>query len=108
MFEVLGYKNTQKLLCILSISDPQISLNGLGCVKNDRNEFNSCGGPSHLAMHLHNHLLIIQPVARPIAFGIAAVGSGFIFKDDNARPHRTHIVENFHERKVVMTKHING
>ena len=33
MFEVLGYKNTQKLLRIISISDPQISFNRLGCAK---------------------------------------------------------------------------
>ena len=38
-FEVLGYKNTQKVLRAISISDPQISLNRLGCAKkNDRNE----------------------------------------------------------------------
>ena len=35
-------------------------------------------------------------------------GPGFIFQDDNARPHRTRIVENFNERKVVMTTHITG
>ena len=28
------------------------------CEKNDRNEINSCGGPSHLAMHLRDHLTI--------------------------------------------------
>ena len=49
----------QNLLCIISISDPQISLNRLGCAKkDDRNEINSCGGPSRLAMHLHDHLII--------------------------------------------------
>ena len=26
--------------------------------KNDRNEINSCGGPSRLAMHLRDHLII--------------------------------------------------
>ena len=41
-FEVLGYQNTKRLLSIMSISDPQIILNRLGCVKkNDRNEINS-------------------------------------------------------------------
>ena len=42
--------------------------------KNDRNEINSCRGPSRLVMHLCNH----------IPFGIAAVGTVFIFQDDNA------------------------
>ena len=32
-FEVLGSQNTNKLLNIMSISDPQITLNRLGCVK---------------------------------------------------------------------------
>ena len=36
-FEVLGYKNMQRFLRIISISDPQISLNRLGARKNDRN-----------------------------------------------------------------------
>ena len=68
--------------------------------KNDRNEINSCGGPSRLTMNLREHFIRTS--------GIAAVDSGFIFQDDNARPHRTRIVENFTERKVVMTTHING
>ena len=46
-------------------------------------------------------MIALKPVVNP--FGIAAVCSGFIFQDDNAWPHRTRIVENFHERKVVMT-----
>ena len=28
------------------------------CEKNDRNEINSCGGPSRLTMHLCDHLII--------------------------------------------------
>ena len=32
-FEELGYKDTQKLLRIISISDPQIIFNRLGCAK---------------------------------------------------------------------------
>ena len=57
-FEVLGYQNTKKWLNIMSMSDPQINLNRLGCVKkNDRNVINSGGSPC-LTMHLHNHLLI--------------------------------------------------
>ena len=32
-FEVLGYKNKQTILRIISISDPQISFNRLGCAK---------------------------------------------------------------------------
>ena len=32
-FEVLGYQNTKNWLNIMSMSDPQINLNRLGCVK---------------------------------------------------------------------------
>ena len=40
--EVLGSENTIKLLSIMPISDPQITLNRSGCVKkNDRNEIKS-------------------------------------------------------------------
>ena len=56
-FEVLGYQNTKKWLNIMSLSDPQINLNRLGCVKNDRNEINSVS-PPHLTMHLRKHLPI--------------------------------------------------
>ena len=57
-FEVLGYQNTKKWLNTMSISDPQIHLNRLGCVKkNDRNEINSVGSP-HLTMHLRKDLPI--------------------------------------------------
>ena len=71
------------------MSDPQINLNRLGCVKkNDRNEINSGGSPC-LTMHLRNHLLITSDY--PF---IAAVGSGLIFQDDYAR---LHSYECFHE-----------
>ena len=41
-FEVLGSQNMKKILSIMSISDPQITLNRLGCVeKNDRNDIKS-------------------------------------------------------------------
>ena len=32
-FEVLGSQNMKKILSIMSISDPQITLNRLGCMK---------------------------------------------------------------------------
>ena len=42
--KVLGCKNMQILLRIISISDPHISFNRLRCAKKyDRNEINSCG-----------------------------------------------------------------
>ena len=74
--------------------------------KNDTNETNSCGGPPRLAMHLRNHLLITS--GYPFWYCFACSRFSFIFQDDNARPHITRIVENFHERKVVMTTHIDG
>ena len=56
----------------MSISNPQIILNRLGCAKkNDRNEINSGGSP-RLTMHLRNHLLITSGYP----FGIASVGPG--------------------------------
>ena len=57
-------------------------------------------------MQLRNHLNITSGYNIP--FGITAVDTGFIFRDDNAWPHITRIVENFHEREVVMTTHIYG
>ena len=40
--KVFGSENTIKLLSIMPISDPQITLNRSGCVKkNDRNEIKS-------------------------------------------------------------------
>ena len=53
--KVLGYKNTQKLLRIISTDKfKQVGVRK----KNDRNEINSYGGPSRLAMHLRDHLII--------------------------------------------------
>lgn len=41
---------------------------------------------------------ILEEVAIP--FGMESVGQGFIFQDDNARPHRAAVVEDFHERNM--------
>ena len=41
-FEVFGYKNVQKLLRIISISDPHQFIQLGVFKKNDRNEINSC------------------------------------------------------------------
>lgn len=41
---------------------------------------------------------ILSEVAIP--FGLASVGAGFIFQDDNARPHRAQIVTEFHEQHL--------
>ena len=49
-------KNTQKLY---PYEIHRSVLTGWGTRKtNDRYEINSCGGPSRLAMHLHDHLII--------------------------------------------------
>ena len=45
-----------------------------------QNENNSCGGPSRLSMHLHDHLIITS--GYPFWY-CCAVGPGFIFQDDN-------------------------
>lgn len=44
---------------------------------------------------------ILEPVAIP--FGLGSIGQGFIFQDDNARPHRAQIVQDFHERHLDYT-----
>ena len=44
---------------------------------------------------------ILEAVAVP--FGLGSLGNGFIFQDDNARPHRAHIVEDFHRRHLEYT-----
>lgn len=41
---------------------------------------------------------ILEEVAIP--FGMESVGPGFVFQDDNARPHRAAVVEDFHERNM--------
>ena len=41
---------------------------------------------------------ILQNVAIP--FGLESVGPGFIYQDDNARPHRARIVTDFHEQNM--------
>ena len=72
------------------MSDPQINLNRLGCVKkNDRNDINSVGSP-HLTMHLRKHL----PITSGFPFCIVVVGPGLIFQDDFAQLHN---YEYFHE-----------
>ena len=93
-FEVLGYKNTQTLLHIAFISSPQTSLNMFGCAKKMTE-----------MRYVEGHCVWLW-ICMNFSFGIAAVGSGFVFQDDNKWPHRIRIVENFHERKIVMTKHI--
>ena len=70
--------------------------------KNDRNEINSFGGPSRLAIHLRYQLIITSGYP----FVYCCSGFRFHFQDDIAWPHRTRI--GFHERKVVMTTYING
>ena len=55
MFEELGYENKQKLWVIISTDQ----FKQVGCAKkNERNEINSCGGPSRLTMHLRDHPII--------------------------------------------------
>ena len=54
--------------------------------KNDRNAINGCGGSSRLAMRLRDHLIITSD------YPFWYCCSGF----------------RFNERKIVMTKHING
>ena len=44
---------------------------------------------------------ILDPIAIP--FGRATVGPGFLFQDDNARPHATRIVQEYHERHFDYT-----
>ena len=44
------------------------------------------------------HDEILTSVAIP--FGLESVGPGFIFQDDNARPHRATIVSNFHDQNM--------
>ena len=41
--------------------------------------------------HIHE---IVEPVA--IHFGLQAIGQSFICQDVNARPHATHIAQNYH------------
>ena len=89
----------QKLLRILFISDPQINnLNRLGCAKKMTEMRSKVWRVMAICM-----IISLKPAVIP--FDIAAVGSGFISQDDDA--FMTRIVENFHERKVVMTTHIN-
>ena len=80
-FEVLGYKNTKKLLRSIFISDPQINLNRLGCAKK-MTEMRSIAVEGHRVWLCICMIFSLQPVVIP--FGIAAVGPGFIFQDDNA------------------------
>ena len=61
---------------VISISDPQIGVRE----KNDRNAINSCGGPSYLAIHLRNHLIITSGYP----FCYCCSGFDFSFQDDNA------------------------
>jgi hypothetical protein len=44
---------------------------------------------------------ILDPVAIP--FGLQAIGQGFIFQDDNARPHAAHIVQDYHDAHLDYT-----
>ena len=46
-FEGLGYRNTLKLLRNISISDPQVSLNRLGCAKKKITEMQSIDVEGH-------------------------------------------------------------
>ena len=44
---------------------------------------------------------ILEPIAIP--FGLATVGKGFIIQDNNARPQRARIIEEFHENHMEYT-----
>ena len=44
---------------------------------------------------------ILEPKAIP--FGLQAIGQGFIFQDDNARPHAAHIVQDYHNANLDYT-----
>ena len=44
---------------------------------------------------------ILNPIAIP--FGIASIGQGFLYQDDNARPHAARIVQEYHEHNLNYT-----
>ena len=44
---------------------------------------------------------ILELVAIP--FGLGSIGQGFIFQDNNARPYRAQIVQDFHKSHLDYT-----
>ena len=45
--------------------------------------------------------VIMQPVEVP--FGLESVGPGFMYQDDNARPHSSRVVHEFHDHHQEYT-----